>query len=279
VLHVDAPDQAYEFSDVPTDRRVALRLLWLLDDPRAPLDEISRVIWADPALTARVLALANTRHFGAGRGVTTLPRAVSLLGPQTVRSLASTAVLHLFSSECAELPDEFWLHAVTAAVAAAHVAGSVPADRAEAFTAALLHDFGELLLRDHDPQRFDEMARAVADEPLEARFAIERRLFGIDHASLGAQVLSRQGLPPAITGAIREHHLADATATPLARIVRVADCVAKVVDGDSRTDLDATLREVGITAAGDRLVAQAESDRNGLLRFVSDFVAPSAEVR
>jgi putative nucleotidyltransferase with HDIG domain len=278
MLHVEASERIHEVGELPTDRRVALRLLWLLDDPHAPLDEISRVISADPALTIRILALANAPLYREAGSVTALPRAMSLLGPQTVRSLASTAVLHLFSSDCAELPDHFWLHAITAAVAAARVAGYVQLDPAEALTAALLHDFGEELLRYRDPQRFDGMVRAASDESPEARLAIERRLFGIDHASLGAQVLSKQGLPLVITDAIHDHEVAGATATPLARTVRVADCIAKIVDGDSRLDLDMTLREAGIEATSDRLIDQAETDRRALLKFLADFLAPRAEI-
>ncbi|HYL52106.1 MAG TPA: HDOD domain-containing protein [Acidimicrobiia bacterium] len=279
MLYVDAPAHVQDFDEVPTDRRVALRLLWLLDDPNAPLDEIARVISADPALSVRILALANVPFYREAGGVTALPRAVSLLGAQTVRSLASTAVLHLFSADRVEVPDQFWLHAITAAVAAARIAGRVRVDPAEALTTALLHDIGEQLLRARDPQRFDEIARTLATEPIEARMAIERRLLGIDHASLGAQVLAKQGLPPAITNAVQQHHILGESATPLARVVHVADCIAKIIEGDSRLDLDATLRAAGIPGTGDGLVDQTEADRRALLRFLADFLAPRTGVR
>lgn len=279
MLYVDAPAHVHDFDEVPTDRRVALRLLWLLDDPNAPLDEIARVISADPALSVRILALANVPFYREAGGVTALPRAVSLLGPQTVRSLASTAVLHLFSAERVEVPDQFWLHAITAAVAAARIAGRVRVDPAEALTTALLHDIGEQLLRARDPQRFDEIARTLATEPIEARLAIERRLLGIDHASLGAQVLAKQGLPAAITTAVQQHHVLGQSATPLARVVHVADCIAKIIEGDSGLDLDATLRAAGVPGPGDGLVDQTEGDRRALLRFLADFLAPRTGVR
>lgn len=279
MLYVDAPEQTHEFDEVPTDRRVALRLLWLLDDPNAPLDEIARVISADPALSVRILALANVPFYREAGGVTALPRAVSLLGAQTVRSLASTAVLHLFSADRVEVPDEFWLHAITAAVAAARVASRLKVDPAEALTAALLHDLGEQLLRGRDPQRFDEIARTLAGEPVEARLAIERRLLGIDHATLGAQVLAKQGLPRTITDAVQEHHVVGADASRLTRVVHVADCIAKIIEGDSELDLDATLRAAGVPGTSDSLVDQSETDRRALLRFLADFLAPRTGVR
>jgi putative nucleotidyltransferase with HDIG domain len=280
MLHADAPEFVRELDEVPTDQRIALRLLWLLDDPNAPLDQITRVLSADLALSVRILALANAPFYREAGGVTTLPRAVSLLGAQTVHSVASTAVLSLFTSDRAELPERFWLHAITAAVAAARVAGHADVDPAVALTTALLHDYAEQLLRDRDPQRFDEMIRAVSDEPVGARLAIERRLFGIDHATLGAEVLSRKGLPSTITNAIRDHHDAPTPQTPLAKVVYLADCIANILEGDSQLDLDAALRATGVAATGDSLLDQAQTDRRALLTFLAaNFTAPRSVKR
>ena len=276
MLQFDSVYQARDGAEFPTDRRVGLRLLCLADDPNARIDEMTRVISADPALSVRILALANTSFFREAGQVMSIPRAVSLLGGPTLRSLASTQVLQLFSSDCPQLPDRYWLHAVTAAVAAARVAGEVRIAPAEALTAGLLHDFGEQLLRNRDPQRFDELLRAASNTPVQVRLRLEQRHFGVDHATLGADVLRRQGLPSALTEALRQHHDITAKATPLARLIHVADCVAKVVQGDSGLDLERTLRKMGFRAAGSSLVAQVESDRRSLLRFLADFSMPRA---
>jgi putative nucleotidyltransferase with HDIG domain len=280
MLHVETPDHAPELNDVPTDRRVALRLLWLLDDPYAPLDEISRVVSADPALTIRVLALANASFFRDAGGTVALTNAVALLGEKTVHSVASTAVLDLFSNR-REPPDHFWLHAVTAGVAAARVAVHLEVDPAAALTVALLHDFGESLLYQRDPDRFDEMVRTASAEPAAARLALETDVFGVDHATLGARVLSSNGLPLAITNAVREHHVgvAGAAADPMTRVVQIADCIAEVVDGSPTADPGAVLRAAEVTAAAERLVDQAEGDRTALLNFLADFMTPRAALR
>jgi putative nucleotidyltransferase with HDIG domain len=278
MLHVETSEPVRELNAIPTDRRVALRLLWLLDDPYAPLDEITRVISADPALTVRILALANGPFSRNGRGTAALPAAVALLGPNSVHSVASTAVLDLFSNR-ADPPDHFWLHAITAGVAAARVAIHLDVDPAEALTVALLHDFGEPLLYQRGPEQFDEMVRSASGQPPAARRAIERKLFGIDHATLGAQVLSTNGLPTTITNAVRDHHGAGASADPLTRVVQVADCIAEIVEGNAGHDLDAMLRAAGVAAAGEHLVDQTDIDRAALLNFLADFMAPRAAIR
>jgi putative nucleotidyltransferase with HDIG domain len=278
MLHVETSEPVREVNAVPTDRRVALRLLWLLDDPYAPLDEITRVISADPALTVRILALANGSFFRNGRGSAALPEAVARLGPDSVHSVASTAVLDLFSSRT-DLPDHFWLHAVTTAVAAARVAVHMDVNPAQALTVGLLHDFGEPLLYQRSPEQFDEMIRSASGKSADARRAIEREVFGVDHAALGAQVLSSNGLPTTITDAVRDHHVAGAAADPLTRVVQLGDCVAEVVEGNVQVDLDVALRTAGVSAAGEHLVDQTEIDRAALLNFLADFMTPRAATR
>ncbi len=272
MLHVDAPDFVYALDEVPTDRRVALRLLWLLDDPHAPFDAVIQVISADPALTARVLALAN-RSADADADITSLPRAVSVLTARPVHAVACTAVLNLFSNR-PELPEEFWFHTITTAAAAARVAFDLHMDPPSAFTAGLLHDFGEQLLRGRDPERYEATIRSASEASPQARLARERELFGIDHATLGARVLSNNGLPATLTQTVHDHHTASANRTPLTRVIRVADVIANVVDGDD-LDLDATLHAEHIHTRSDRLLEQTETDRRALLTFLAaDFQAP-----
>jgi len=162
---------------VGTDRRVALRLLWTLNDSSASIDEIARVASADPALTARVLAAANSpcHHRDCGT-VATLPRAVQVLGSNTIRTFAATAALELFAADGSEPPsDALWLHSLTTAIAAADVAPYLGVSSSEALTAGLLHDLGAALLQRRHPQHFEELVHASSATTIEKRMANERR--------------------------------------------------------------------------------------------------------
>jgi hypothetical protein len=124
------------------------------------------------------------------------------------------------------------------------------------------------------------MALSVSDEPGEGRLELERELFGIDHATLGAQVLADHGLPAALTNTLLEHHDAGPNAAPLTRVVRVADCIAKVIEGDTHVDLDAALHASAIDADGKRLIEQTETDRRALVTFLAaDFRASRTHSR
>jgi putative nucleotidyltransferase with HDIG domain len=275
VLHVETAETVDELSRVPTDRRVALRLLWLLDDPHAPLDEIGRVISADPALSARVLSVANSPFYGAPGHVTTIARAVGLLGTTTVRTFATTAALELFSCGHASAPDRFWVHSVTAGVAAAAVADQAGASAAEALTTAVMHDLGTVLLHARDPRRYDELTRATASEPDDVRVAAERRAFGIDHAALGARVLAQMSLPRVVTEAIAAHHGPDDSSSPLTRILVVANRVANALDDEAPdgNGVAPALEALGVDPAfEERLLRRTAADRRALLSFLANFL-------
>src|SRR5215510_11247380 len=85
-----------ELETLPADRRVSLRLLTLLNDPSAPVDEIMRVLSTDPVLTARLIAVANASLHRRHGPVTSLTPAVRLLGRSFIRTFAATAALELF---------------------------------------------------------------------------------------------------------------------------------------------------------------------------------------
>jgi hypothetical protein len=109
---------------------------------------------------------------------------------------------------------------------------------------------------------------------------MERRLFGTDHALVGAQALSDLGLPATLTNAIHEHHASSENQTPLAAALQSADAIAHVLDGELDEDVLAPLRRHGVdTRNSDELIAATEIDRSALLTFLSEFIAPRAEAR
>jgi len=281
VLDFRAGDRVEELAVVPTDRRVALRLLWLLDDPRAPLDEIGRVITADPALSARVLAVANADYYGAPGKVTTISRAVTMLGMTTVRTLATTSALELFIASDDPAPEGFWLHSVTAAVSAASIATQVGVIPAEAMAAGLLHDLGKVLLRARDTAAFDEIG-AAPDTGEARRLTLERETFESDHAERAAQTLGALGMPSGLVEAVALHHAVTASSPLLARVVHAADRVAHgVVDGpNAEHPIGPALELLGISdELESMLVMRATEDQRAVLRFLSNFLDPAPDPR
>jgi len=194
-------------NNLPTIPTVLAKILQLVDAETASGKDLIAVVERDQALTGKLLRLANSAFFGQSRKVSTIPRAVVLLGFSTVRNLAlSVKVWETLGAGVARSRlEELWRHAVAVAMATKALTTRLRAgDPEEAFTAGLLHDVGRLLLA----MRFrDDYWRAVGGAgEVEAVDRLEAEHLGIDHAEVGSWVLEAWNLPPSIVELVAQHH-------------------------------------------------------------------------
>src|SRR5271170_7424617 len=91
---IDVAELLTRFPAQPLAARLILRLV---EDPDASPAQLARLIEMDPALSARVMRLANSPHYAVHDGVHSAARAVILLGVSTVRGLAAAAASSLLA--------------------------------------------------------------------------------------------------------------------------------------------------------------------------------------
>ena len=72
---------------LPTVPKVTQKLIESFSDEDVSIDEIARQIAADPALTAKLLRLANSAYFHVSRTIGTVDDALRMLGFVMVRNL------------------------------------------------------------------------------------------------------------------------------------------------------------------------------------------------
>jgi HD-like signal output (HDOD) protein len=224
---------------------VALRICEVAEDPDATTAELQYVVAQDPALTARLLQLANSPVFGMPREITTISRAITVLGLRTVRDLAfGVAAVHSFDRIPAELVtmEDFWTRSMLSALAARELAGRSPRRSAAetAFVAGLLHDIGLLVLFQSRPDASREALLMLADDPGELTLQrCEHAVLGFDHGAVGGALARRWRLPPTLQECIEfADDPARAVRHPLeVAIVHIADRLATLAEADS-VDLD-----------------------------------------
>ena len=79
-------------------------------------------------------------------------------------------------------------------------------DEAEdAYTAALLHDIGKLMLANNLPDQFQKALDLSAESRMKFADA-EQNVFGATHTGVGAYLLGLWGLPAVIVEAVAFHH-------------------------------------------------------------------------
>lgn len=185
---------------MPAHPSVALRVVWLVDDPAANAVTVARTVELDPILSARLMRIANSAYYSLRTPVTNVPRAITALGFSTVKALATTAGAGIDDPDH-PVPAWFWEHAARVANAAQLVAGRYDVGSSDAFALGLLHDIGIGLLHRVAPDAAERLR-----ETQWGAASVEVETFGITHEIAGAKVLEAWRFPPSITEAIANHH-------------------------------------------------------------------------
>jgi len=222
---------------------VCIRINAMVDDPGVSATDIGKVIQQDPALTARLLRIANSPLYGFASRIDTVSRAVTVLGGKEIRDLAfATSAIRAFNVRPGlEVIEELWVHNIYCAIACRKLAESSTRGRAEStFIAGLLHDIGRLLFISLLPEDSAEKIQQLsATGHGESNLCLaEREVVGFDHAEAGGELIRQWSLPDSLHECVRYHHdPAKADRHPLeVAIVHLADCVAHAVQDGTEID-------------------------------------------
>ena len=137
----------------PTNVDIALRVRRMLDDPDCAIEPLSKLISTEPVLSARVVAVANSIAYNPyGRTSSDLRSAVSRIGMNTLRSLATAVVVRQMQAmpktpALQALAQRLWLHTTEVATLARVIAKKVThQDPEAAFFAGVVHEVGSFYL-------------------------------------------------------------------------------------------------------------------------------------
>ncbi len=264
-------DLMEEASKLPPFPRAAQKALTLIRDREAGALELAKVLGTDQVLSAHVLRWANSAFYGMGNRIVTMQQAIVVLGLNTIQEL----IMSYTVSDKLNRPvpgydlqrGELWHHALGTAIGAKLISKQrhLRMDE-EAYFAGLLCDIGKLvfekLLREADIHQEEWEQHSFLE--------MERALFGIDHAMLGAEMARRWQLPENLVEAIAHHHDPQAARehATLVAAIHVADMSMMIlgigigVDG-LRYPLDeAALQRLGMT--GDDMIGLVDQISNQL---------------
>ena len=227
---------------MPSLSTTVSKVLEICSRPDTVPNDLNRVIALDPVLAGQVLKLINSAYYSLMNKVTSLTRAIIMLGLNTVKNLAlSTAIIRSVSQakKSRALPIRaFWAHSIAVGVMAKLLAagrGLSLAEREEYFVAGLLHDLGKIPIGD---EYTEVLARVeTAQEPL---VTVEQQVLGLDHEEVGAMIATKWKLNAVLTAAICHHHapeLAAAAHRDLVATVALADfyvCLFDIGDAGNR---------------------------------------------
>lgn len=196
---------------LPPFPEVARRILELSREPEVSTREIAEVMKYDDALTANCLKLCNSSYYSLSVKVFSMTQAVNMLGLKNIImiALASTKSLSAYSKAQQKYcltKGELWRHSVTTAIISQLLLKKANVDEDSIlFTAALLHDFGKIVLDQYAEGDIDNLIELTQKEGL-SLIEAEKQVFGVDHAELGGIVAEEWNFPNMLVNSIRNHH-------------------------------------------------------------------------
>lgn len=290
---------------LPPLSTVATELLACSSAAQADMAKIIRLIESDPSLSMRVLKLCRGASTGLGDRITTVKRAVLMLGFDVVRSAAlSISIYQLMNPGGGEsdLDDSiasetglhdaggplefdrqgFWEHCVATACCAEVIAQRHPKLKvmgAEAFLAGLLHGIGKFVMAFALPKAYGGVIRLARQRRLLSA-DVEMALLGVDYYVAGKHIGERWGLPAPIVAIACGHgqpltEVGDDPDSKLNVVIIVAKAIARWMHAGWSGDYNVTPNPVMLwNAAG---LDPTESGKHKLRNICGATLAATAE--
>lgn len=215
-LDVIGRDRIYqiiqEIKVLPSIPDTYMRLNQELLSENSTAGSIAAIIEQDMAMSAKILQLVNSACFTMHRVISNLKEAVTILGMREVRDLVLTSkVFDQYPQDgswsCFAF-DHIRDRSVLVAGLSREICRSVKAPQEvmdQSFLAALLQDFGMLILATHDAEGYRKIIYEASrlGQPL---YAVEKMRLGVTHTEVGAYMLSRWNIAPGVIETVLFHH-------------------------------------------------------------------------
>lgn len=232
-MNTDFQTVVNAIGDLPPMPAVAIKVIEQLQDPNASAGNLAGTIAHDPALSARVLKIANSSFYSMKRQVRTLESAIVVMGEKTLRSLVLAASLKGMNKSFGLLEKMLWEDSIGCAIGAKIIARRFEeVDNEEAFVAGLFRHIGKVVLNYSHPEQFQSLMQAVYNGE-GALLELEGTYFPYSHALVGAAVLKKWNFSEGLIQSAL-HHVdldIDSEEEPfiltLAAVVNVAGCLCQ----------------------------------------------------
>ncbi|MEO1617169.1 MAG: GGDEF domain-containing protein [Planctomycetota bacterium] len=220
-----AVDRIISCESMPSPPTVAARLLELVNQPDATMDEIARVIGADPKLSTSLIEYCNSPMMAGSRTVSSLQQAVTIMGMRTLRLLSLSFSVMRTRGEDGFPYQDFWKRSLATAIAAKELASLVQNDPDESFLLGLVFDIGLLGIGCVYSQ---EIERAFPEQDVLAVLTTEkeRDLCETDRYEVGYHLLENWSFPSDMTEVVRDFLNSE---SPKQRLIDVAQQTARLL--------------------------------------------------
>lgn len=228
-------EEIRSLTNLPAMPEAHSKLLMLLSkaDNEVDMNQVSRTLELDPALSTRVMRVCRSAYFGFQGSL--MKQAVAFLGVGEIRKIVQSAVIYRIfdagegGSETRLTMGDLWTHSLATGLAM-EVVGKADKKKTH-FLLGVLHDIGKAVFLYRFPDHFSSVLDMVEKENVSILTA-ERELLGITHADCGGELAMHWDLPGEVRTAIASHHSPGQTTQHrrLAAMVQIADIAVRTME-------------------------------------------------
>jgi HD-like signal output (HDOD) protein len=198
-----------------------------LSSPRSSARFMAEVISKDTSLSAKLLRLVNSAFYGFQAPVSSISRAIALIGTKELMTLAQgISLVRVFQ----DIPEElvsmrsFWMHSVASGIYARFLSTQqIGLSEEKFFVAGLIHDLGQLVMFRKIP-RLTRRITAASLQRSTPLHGAEKEALGFDHSRIGGLLCREWKLPTFLEDAVHAHH------EPAKRRYALSACIIHLAD-------------------------------------------------
>jgi putative nucleotidyltransferase with HDIG domain len=214
---------------LPMLRNMMVEVFRVMADPDSSFGQLYDVVKYNLAISSKIIGIANSPYYNRGTPVTSLERAMVMVGFKEVERIIMCLVFmkQIMSSWTLTQDDMavMWEHSLIVAHAAKALGSGMGIEESEkVFAISIVHDMGKTVFYAYD----DRYRRLAKEASLGTRdlCKLERDQYGIDHQEIGHYMSIKWGFPREFCEAIGNHHSPPDGRAPIIDIVREADAFA-----------------------------------------------------
>ncbi|MCK5945380.1 MAG: HDOD domain-containing protein, partial [Planctomycetes bacterium] len=232
---------------LPSIPGVLHQLMDALERPEVDQKVIGRMVVCDPALSVRVLQVANSGFFGSKSRIESIDQAVVMLGAEMLKNLVmQVKIVEAFPAKTESFSFERFGERVKLITdwACEIAPPSVPRDELRALSMTM--DIGQLVFASRLPTRYESVLKKV-EETGEVIWKVEDKLLGVDHAAIAAYLLGLWGQDSVLVDRIARHlePLGSGADEPMLVALHVAEALYE--SGGDRARFEAALQDGVLT--------------------------------
>jgi len=193
-------------NNLPSLPLIVAKIMDASQDPDIGIADVADILKVDPALSAKLLKVANSPMYTRQGEISNLRDALSLLGLDSSLTIALSfsLVSSLQSStNTTHIYDSFWRRSILSASIARELAVALKRSNVEDFfLTSLLQDIGMLAIDSIEPDALTENC----NRNHLSRVTCEQKKWGVDHSDIGAWLLQLWLFPERIYNTVLHSH-------------------------------------------------------------------------